>query len=284
LIIAQITDIHIGFGGPDSPCKNTDRLKAVLSQLMEPGQKPDVLIITGDLVEDPELWAYQRLRAILDEVEVPYYLALGNHDSRTTFQSVFPEYDMAQGFLQYTIEDWPMRIIVLDTLKVGFHGGDFCEKRIKWLSQKLAEFPDKPTLIALHHPPIETGIGWMTSSARTPWIIRLESILEKHQNVVQLICGHIHRRITKPFANSYVSVSGAVAPQVKLDLSPIDPDVPDDRVLLVDGPGEYMLYKWESGTLTAYSAIAPEGPPIVRFDESHAAVVRTTLDLNVKTN
>ena len=34
--------------------------------------------------------------------------------------------------------------------------------RAAWLRARLDEAPDRPTLIALHHPPIATGIGWLT--------------------------------------------------------------------------------------------------------------------------
>ena len=175
-----------------------------------------------------------------------------------------------------------MRIIVLDTLKPGFHGGSFCKERANWLSKTLEEQPEKPTLIALHHPPIDTGIPWMTTSFDAPWVTRFRNVISSHNNIIQIISGHVHRRISKPFANSYVCVSGAIAPQVKLDLSPIVPTVPDGRILLIDGPAEYCLHQWDGKSLTTHSSITPAGKPIVHFDKEHAFIVPQTLDLNPK--
>jgi len=122
MIVAQITDLHIGFDGPDAPCKNTARLKLALKELLSQSVKPDLLLITGDLVENAENWAYENLRKLLQTLNIPYYLAMGNHDDREAFLKHFPETKINDGFVQYTIEGHPLRIIVLDTLKPGYHG------------------------------------------------------------------------------------------------------------------------------------------------------------------
>jgi len=253
MIVAQITDLHIGFDGPDAPCKNTARLKLALKELLSQSVKPDLLLITGDLVENAENWAYENLRKLLQTLNIPYYLAMGNHDDREAFLKHFPETKINDGFVQYTIEGHPLRIIVLDTLKPGYHGGGFCERRAEWLSKQDA-----------------------------PWVKRLKGVLDKHDNVVQIISGHIHRRITQKFSTSIVSVSGAIAPQVKLDLAPLAPDTPDGRTLLVEGPVEYCLHQWNGHVLTSHAALAPQGRPIVHFDEAHAFIVPHTLDLAKK--
>ena len=279
MIIAQITDLHLGFDGKDKPCENTKRLRHVIHDLNHMKRQPDIVLVTGDLVESGADWAYQKLKTELSELKTPYFLALGNHDKRSAFTEVFPEFPLSNGFLQYTIEAWPLRIIVLDSLAEGRHGGDFCEARAAWLKERLAEDTDRPTLIAMHHPPIETGIAWMTASNEDAWVRRVHELVSSQDNVVQIICGHIHRIIFKPFAGTMVSVSRAVAPQVKLELAEIDPDTPDGRVLLIDAIAGYSLHHWHQGQLTTHHASAPEGRPIVRYDKAHAFVVRKTLDL-----
>ena len=279
MIIAQITDLHLGFDGEGNRCENTKRLRHVIHELNDMKRGPDIVLVTGDLVESGADWAYEKLKIELANLEAPYFLALGNHDKRSAFSEVFPEFPISDGFLHYTIEDWPLRIIILDSLKEGRHGGDFCEKRAAWLKKTLAEDPERPTLIAMHHPPIETGIAWMTASKEDEWVKRLRKILDSHSNIVRVICGHIHRTIFKAFAGTHVAVSQAVAPQVKLELADIDPEVPDDRVLLVDTLAGYSLHHWDGDSLTTHHATAPQGRPIVKYDRKHAFVVRTTLDL-----
>ena len=72
---------------------------------------------------------------------------MGNHDSRADLPRAVPRPPAtADGFIQYAIEDHPVRILVLDTLEDRRHGGGFCESRADWLRDRLAEAPDRPTL------------------------------------------------------------------------------------------------------------------------------------------
>jgi len=279
MLIAQITDLHIGFGGDAALCKNTQRLDGVLSELESQQKKADLVLITGDLIETGEEWAYEHLKKSLSKLSMPYFCLLGNHDNRDAFGKVFTHANFSDGFLQYTIEDWPMRIIMLDTLQPGKHGGEFCESRAAWLSKRLAEQPDRPTLIALHHPPIDTGIGWMTTSNTARWVNRLRETIAPHKNITRIICGHIHRSIFTHFEHVPLSVSLAVAPQVKLNLAEIDPEIPDNRILLTDSPAAFCLHEWNGEMLTTHSGRTPDGKPVIRFDEKHAFVVKHTMDL-----
>lgn len=278
MIIGQITDLHIGFDGQDKPCANMQRLNYVLDSLRSMRRGPDLLLLTGDLVESGEQWAYEKLKDALTSMHVPAYFALGNHDNRDAFIEVFGDASFNDGFLQYTIEEHPLRIIVLDSLKPGRHGGSFCKARAAWLRARLSEQPDRPTLIALHHPPIETQIGWMTAKPGADWARRLRDVVDDFPNVVQLISGHIHRTIFKKFGTANVSVASSVAPQVKLEFAPIDPDVPDGRILLLEDQPGYSLHHWDGEALTTHNGTSPEGRVIARFDEKHANVVHLTTD------
>lgn len=278
LIIAQITDLHIGFDGEGQVCQNSRSLRKVISELNNLIAKPDVVVLTGDLVESGEDWAYQKLREQLKRIQCPIYYALGNHDNRAAFLKNFPEIQQNEGYVQYVIEDLPIRIIILDTHGEGLHGGEFCEKRAAWLTRTLAKAPDRPTLIAMHHPPIKTGIAWMTTKENAPWVKRFRAAIKPHKNVVHIIAGHIHRTIFQQIANTTISVCEAVAPEVKLELAPIEIDTPDDRTLLLDSTPSYGLHHWDGSQLTSHFARASGARPIVKFDKAHAFVVRKTLD------
>ncbi|RKQ69301.1 calcineurin-like phosphoesterase family protein [Litorimonas taeanensis] len=282
MIIAQITDLHLGFHGENASCTNRERLRAVLSEVQSKIQSPDLILFTGDLVEIGEDWAYEDLREELETLSIPYYFAFGNHDNRSAFSSTFPEVKFDQGFLQYTIDDWPLRIIVLDSLEVGRHGGGFCSTRAKWLHDRLSEQPDRPTLIALHHPPMRSGIDWMTVSEGEAWVNLLQATLEPFNNVVHIMAGHIHRSIFTQFLDIPLVVCSAVAPQVKLELADIQVDKPDHRILLTDAPAGYCLHQWDGHQITTHNGIAPDGAPIIRYDDKHAFVIRHTLDLPPK--
>lgn len=279
MIIAQISDLHLGFDGQDAECQNTQRLHLVLDTLTSMRKAPDMVLVTGDLVEHGAEWAYERLKTELDKLKWPYFLALGNHDRRAPFKHVFSHLNLDDGFLHYTIEDWPLRVIVLDTLEEERHGGGFCPKRAQWLSSKLSEQPERPTLIALHHPPIDTGIAWMTANTERPWVTALKQVIEPYDNIVRMIAGHIHRPMFAEFAGTTLSVCPAVAPEVTLELETINPDVPDDRPLLVDASPGFAVHFWKDDAFVTHTAAAPFGRPIVHFDDAHASVVKHTLDI-----
>jgi len=279
MIIAQITDAHIGGGGKTAKESNVARLSQVCEEIKKLSTKPDVLIVTGDLSEHGDLSEYQTLKQQFDEFSFPTYLAVGNHDTRDTFSAVFPEMSGNGGFIQYAIDTFPLRIIVLDTLNPGYHGGTFCQDRADWLTQELAKDPDRPTLIALHHPPIATGIDWLTNSPDADWIIRLKKCLSSHKNIVRIIAGHIHRTIYSEFAGAPLSVLDAVGPQVALNLEDIDANKPDNRPLLVEGRPAFALHQWSGHSLTTHIQHVPNDDIIARYDTDHAYVVKMTKDM-----
>lgn len=278
MIIAQITDLHIGFHGEDEICQNSEKLQSVISELNAQILKPDVLLITGDLVEIGENWAYEKLQQQLKTVGCPIIWALGNHDDRDAFAKTFPKAKFNNGFLQYAVEDWPLRIVTLDTLKPEYHGGYLCEKRLDWLDKTLSEKPSQPTLIAMHHPPINTGIAWMTEREDAQWILNFREIIKKHNHVVHITAGHIHRSIFRKFDDLTITVCPAIASEVSLELAPIDPDVPDNRPLLNASFPGYCLHHWNGKTLTTHSANVTAGEAIVKHDKDHAFIVQHTMD------
>ncbi len=280
MIIAQISDLHIGYAGEGEPCKNTQRLESVVKTLNDLQRQPDIVIATGDLVENGNTWAYRDLKNALKQIKSPVFLAFGNHDRRSPFADVFPHIPYVDGFLQYTVEDYPVRIIVLDTLEEGRHGGSFCENRAEWLDKKLAEQPERPTILALHHPPIKSGIGWLTADPNADWVKRLHKVVSKYSNIQHILAGHIHRSIYKSFAGTTLSVTQAIAPQSKLELADIDPNVPDGRGLLVEARPGFCLHLWDGDSITSHSGQSPCGKTLISYDEEHAFIVQHTMDLD----
>ncbi len=274
MIIAQLTDIHIGFVDEHKVCQNTPRLKLVIEELNGMVLRPDLVLLTGDLVESGEAWAYDILREGLKALDIPTYFALGNHDNREVFAKCFPDVPMNDGFVQYVIEDKPLRIIVLDSLEEERHGGAFCEARQAWLDKTLAQAPDRPTMIAIHHPPIETGIAWMTAQPRDPWVHRFRDVIKKYDNIVHIISGHIHRTIYQRLENTTISVCEAVAPEVKLELAAIDVNLPDGRELIRESVPRYSLHHWNGSQLTSHSSGVNLSRVLIRFDDDHQSIVK----------
>ncbi len=275
MLIAQITDIHLGFDPANPDELNRRRLDRALRALVEMRPAPDMLLMTGDLAEEgDDLVSYRKLREAIAELPFPVHFAMGNHDSRAPFFEVFPEAPSAEGFVQYAIDEHALRILVLDTLEEGRHGGAFCETRAAWLRARLAEAPDRPTLIVLHHPPIETGLSWMTENPDADWVERLRAAVEGKDNVVAMIAGHLHRPIVTRWAGITLAVCPSTAPQVALDLEPIDPERPDGRPMIVADPPGYALHWWNGRELVTHFATAEDHPVLASYGPGLQPLVR----------
>jgi 3',5'-cyclic AMP phosphodiesterase CpdA len=275
VLIAQITDIHLGFepGNPDE--LNRKRLDRVLETLAAQHPLPDLMLATGDIAENGnDGVSYQRFREAIADLPFPVWPAIGNHDSRTAFLSVFPETPVVDGFVQYAIEDYPVRILVLDSMQYGRHGGGYDETRAAWLRARLAEAPERPTLLVLHHPPIETGLSWMTENPDAAWVQRLHAIVEAQDNIVGMVSGHLHRPVVTRWAGTILAVCPSTAPLVALDLDKIDADRPDERPMVVEDRPYYALHYWNGRELITHFDTAEDHQPLARFTPRRSALIR----------
>jgi 3',5'-cyclic AMP phosphodiesterase CpdA len=274
MLIAQITDLHLGAMRGDPAQSNEARLAAVLARLRAMHPAPDLLLVTGDLTERGEDGAYADLAAQLGALPWPVLPAIGNHDRRDAFRAHFPHVPGRDGFVHYVHEAGPLRIVVLDSVEEERHGGAFCAARARWLEARLDEAPDRPTILVIHHPPVETGIGWMTIRPREPWVGRLARVLVGRQNIVALLAGHIHRTMVARFASTELVTCPSVAPAVALELAPLDPLRPDNRAMVVADPPAYALHLWTGARLVSHFDTAAPHVPIARFD----AVMQPTVE------
>lgn len=257
VLIAQMTDIHIGFDPDAKPEElNRIRFRKTLDRVVNSPNPVDMLVLSGDLTDHGDRTSFEKTAALLAACPFPIYPMVGNHDTRTELLNAFPDTPTNGGFVQYAVEAGGLRIIFLDTLEIGRHGGAFCEARQGWLATELAAHPDAPTLIFMHHPPVVAGIGWMDPGADEGWMRRFGQAVEGHSQILAIHCGHLHRPIHTMFKGIPVSVTASVAPLVAMDLREIDPEAPDGRDLITTEPPSYALHRWENGALvTHYEAV-----------------------------
>jgi Icc protein len=268
VLIAQITDTHIGFepGNPDE--RNALRLMAILDRLITGPDRPDLVLLSGDLVEHGDAASYARLADLLAPCPFPVRLMVGNHDERAAMLAAFPETPVVDGFVQSVAEFPGLRLITLDTLEPGRHGGAFCEARAAWLAARLDDEPGVPAIIAVHHPPVETGLAWLDGAKTAPWIARLAHAIAGRPQVRAIIAGHLHRTITAMWNGVMVGVCPSSAPPVSLDLRDIDPARPDDRAMIVEAPPGYALHRWDGTSLVSHFesvAVGRDWPVLARY-------------------
>lgn len=268
VLIAQMTDIHVGFAPEEGDNElNVHRFKATLKRVIEGPNRPDLLVLTGDITDHGDADSFRRAIEILRTCPIPILPMVGNHDTRKGLLGAFSQVAPAEGgFVHYVVEaPLGLRIICLDTLEDGRHGGAFCEVRAAWLAARLAEAPDRPTLIFMHHPPVVAGIDWMDPAPDEGWIMRLRAVLEGQSQVLAIHCGHLHRQISTRFAGIPLGVTPSVAPLVAMDLTPIDQHVPDDRELITTEPPTYAIHRWDGEALVSHYERVGDWQVLARF-------------------
>lgn len=268
LLIAQISDIHIGYVPADNNAElNLSRFTKVLERLFDGPNRPDLLILTGDITDRGDEESFAAAAKLLHHCPCPIWPMVGNHDRRGGMLSAFPQVQPGDGgFLHYVLEPrLDLRIICLDTLEEDQHGGAFCEARARWLSERLNEAPNTPTVIFMHHPPIVSGIDWMDPAPNEAWINRLREALTGHHQIQAIHCGHLHRQISTSFAGIPLGVTPSAAPLVAIDLKPIDSLSPDDRDLIIAGPPAYALHVWNGESLVSHYEQVGDWPVLAKF-------------------
>lgn len=266
MLIAQITDIHLGFD-PDNPAEfNRKRLDQILRHLNDGPNRPDLLLATGDLTDHGDRDSYRRLANAFSQCKFPVHMCLGNHDLRANFLTQFPDTPVADGFVQFVVELDGLRIVMLDTLEEGRHGGAFCKTRANWLRATLNEDRETPTVIVMHHPPVEVGIDWMNTHPEEEWVANFADAIANAPNIKGILCGHIHRSIVVPWRGTAVAICSSSAPQVTLDLTPIDPNKPDNRPMIIADEPAYALHLWNGRELVTHFDSAGEHVMLAKYD------------------
>lgn len=276
MLIAQLTDIHIGFDPEAQPEElNRTRFRAVLARVFETPNTPDLLVLSGDLTDHGDRESFAQTVSLLAQVPCPILPMVGNHDTREELLRAFPDCPQADGFVHHVTERDGLAIICLDTLEPGRHGGAFCTARRDWLRATLAALGSRPVVIFMHHPPVVSGIDWMDPAPQEDWIANFGEALAGHEaHVLAIHCGHLHRPLGARFRGIPVSVTPSVAPLVALDLSPIDPERADDRDLITTEPPSYALHRWDGRSLVTHYETVSDWQVLASFGEHLKPMIR----------
>jgi len=240
MLICQLTDLHVRPRGMASNrVSETNMLcDRAFRRVAQMRPAPDVVIITGDLTEVGNPAEYTTLARLLKtRLSMPVFVIPGNHDRRENLRAGLTFTSSDPVYIQYAVDDFPVRLVMLDTVVPGAGHGELRPEQLDWLDQTLAAAPDKPTLIGMHHPPFTCGIAHMDSIAlRDP--DRFAAVIARHPQVARIVCGHHHRPIFGRVAYAIASVAPSVAHQVEFSLLPDDPGAFNFE------PAAFHLHRW----------------------------------------
>ncbi|MAY44297.1 MAG: phosphodiesterase [Rhodobacteraceae bacterium] len=222
MLIAHLSDPHLRAKGQlYQGLVDTNALfDLALDALLALDPQPDIVILTGDLVDEPTPLDYAQATEKLSRIRQPVYAIPGNHDEREAFRGCLAGagYLPDDGPLHYVV-DGALRVVALDVTVPGEHHGLVDMAAASWLERTLAQAPEVPTLVMMHQPPILSGIDCIdTYNCRGADL--LEAVLSRHGQVERLLCGHVHRYMQARFAGTMVITAPSTATSIALRLGP----------------------------------------------------------------
>jgi 3',5'-cyclic AMP phosphodiesterase CpdA len=205
ITIAHISDLHIDGSG-----QRHERAARVIGYLARLPSPPDVVLATGDLADTGAPDEYNEVRELFAQLSSPPLVCPGNHDARAAFRA---------HLLRLPEDDAPINqahvcagalFALCDSTVPGQAGGAFDDRTLSWLDRVLDQHRDVPAFVGCHHPP---------STLHSPFIdaIRLDDggalarVIDRHNNVVAMLCGHAHTAAVTTFANRPLLVAPGVS-------------------------------------------------------------------------
>lgn len=203
--VVQISDLHFGNNDP-----------ALLAPLRRAIEKiaPDVLVVSGDLVEHATKAEFLEAKGFLDTLPKPQIVVPGNHDlpfynwpARAFFGLSYYR-SIITSDLCPSYEDDEIAIFGANTSRVWpIRGGSLSSLQLEYLARTFAAVPDHLVrLLVTHHPfdlPEAQGRRLIVGHAR-------RSIQRLAPTVDIMLAGHIHLSSTGSTSTHYKTAGHAM--------------------------------------------------------------------------
>lgn len=214
MIIAQISDTHIALDSPVAD-KRIQDFKSTIADINALDPAPDVIIHTGDIVHNGRADEYAEAAAILSRAQAPVYVMVGNKDDRSNLLTAFAAFgylDANTKFIDYAVDDFPVRLVMLDTLNPASNKGDFCAERTARFNSLIDAETSKPIAVFTHHPPFEVSVGPdPIHFDPLETMDELRKALQASGRVAAVISGHVHRATSGTIGSIPASVMPCIA-------------------------------------------------------------------------
>ena len=204
LTFLHISDTHIS-GDPEynppwetapspHPNPNVRRLLEAVNRLPFP---IDFILHTGDVCADPRAEDCRKARELLLQFPGPMYCLPGNHDSAELMIDLLHDGRRLHVLRDDHVEIAGYHLVTLDTNGAGngdVHAPTISDAQIEAFAERMNAIGRGPTIVAGHHPLIETGVPWLDESMRVRNGERIHRLLRRHRDsLAGVFHGHIHQ-------------------------------------------------------------------------------------------
>jgi 3',5'-cyclic-AMP phosphodiesterase len=243
-LLAQLSDPHVN----DEDEIPAGALARVVGEVAGLDPAPGAVLVTGDLAEHGRAGEYERVRELLAPLAMPVHVLGGNHDDAHALRAAFPAGEPGDDY-RYATRCGPLRLVVCDTTRAGRDDGHLPPDRLAWLEATLAEEPETPTIVAMHHLPLETGIAaadalGIAAGERAG----LADVIARHPQIRRILTGHVHRPVVGEIGGCPVFACPSAYAQGALDLTG------SEQLALTDEPPAFALHLAREGEIVSHLA------------------------------
>ncbi|MGJ7095266.1 3',5'-cyclic-AMP phosphodiesterase [Vibrio hannami] len=236
--LLQLTDTHL-FSTTDGcllSVNTLDSFHAVVQEVINRKHEFDAILATGDISQDHTAKSYCRFEQGIYPLEKKCLWLPGNHDFKPNMSSVMPSDQICSDEHALVGEYW--QIIQLDSQVTGVPHGRLNDQQLSLLKEKLTAYPERYTLVLLHHHPVLVGSAWLDQhtlyDAESFW-----NIIKEHNNVKATLCGHVHQEFDERHFGVRVMATPSTCVQFKPDSQDfaLDAKAPGWRTLELKSDG-----------------------------------------------
>lgn len=238
LKVLQLTDPHL-MANPDGALLGVNTrasLSAVIAETLRRHGQPDLILATGDLTQDASVGAYRYFGEQLKRFDCPALWIAGNHDDSVLLATVAADFQAEQS--QLVMGGW--HFVMLDSSVYGKVHGELTQEELSFLDQALGQQPELPTMVCLHHHPVNIGSGWMEKiglqNREAFW-----RVIDRHPQVQVVLWGHIHQELEQ--RRNGVSLLATPSTCIQFargsDQFAVEPLAPGYRWLELDARGQF---------------------------------------------
>lgn len=194
LRVLQLTDPHLmaDASGELLGVNTRESLNAVIEQVLKVHGQPDLVLATGDLAQDGSETAYRVFGEAIQVFACGSAWLAGNHDDAEALRHVASEYQADRR--QIVQGGW--QCLLLDSSVPGKVFGELAQSELDFLESALTEHPDLPTMVTLHHHPVDIDSDWMESiglrNREAFW-----QVVDRFPQVRLVLWGHIHQEYVR---------------------------------------------------------------------------------------
>lgn len=235
--VVQITDCHL-FGDVEGRLlgMNTQQSLTRVLDLVKQDQPYELVLCTGDLVQDASVAGYQRFREMIGALGAPQYWIPGNHDIYANMEEATLHSSILHQIIH--IGDW--QIIMLNSTIEGAVPGRLSEETLDFLDKNLSLGKKLHSLVCLHHQPIPVGAKWLDNLGVQNADAFL-NVIDQHDNVRGVLWGHVHQQ----FDGQRHSIPFMATPSTCIQFTPNNDDFDVDKV----APGYRSLLLHSDGRI-----------------------------------